>query len=105
GSSFPVQVNANHFEYGGKEYNLALARDVTERERAKHALRESEQRYRQVFDNVSDVLYLLEVTPEGRFRILEMNPTGVQSLGIPRAKLIGKLFDEAVPKEIAHVLL
>ena len=105
GSSFPVQVNANHFEYGGKEYNLALARDVTERERAKHALRESEQRYRQVFDNVSDVLYLLEVTPEGRFRILEMNPSGVQSLGIPRAELIGKLFDDVVPNEVSSVLI
>jgi PAS domain S-box-containing protein len=105
GSSFPVQVNANHFEYGGKEYNLALARDVTEREHAKHALRESEQRYRQVFDNVSDVLYLLEVTPEGRFRILEMNPSGVQSLGIPRAELIGELFDDVVPNEVSSVLI
>ena len=105
GSSFPVQVNASYFEYGGKEYNLALARDVTERERAKHALRESEQRYRQVFDNVSDVLYLLEVTPEERFRILEMNPTGVQSLGIPRAELTGRFVDESVPEEVSSVLI
>jgi len=94
GSLLPVQVNASYFEYGGKEYNLALARDVTERERAKRALRESEQRYRQVFDNVSDVLYLLEVTSEGHLRALEINPAGEQSLGIPRAELIGKFIDE-----------
>ncbi|SAL70968.1 multi-sensor signal transduction histidine kinase [Caballeronia udeis] len=103
GSLLPVQVNASHFEYGGKEYNLALARDVTERERAKRALQASEQRYRQVFDNVSDVLYLLEVTPEGRLRALEINPAGEQSLGIPRAELIGKFIDE-MELEAAGVL-
>jgi PAS domain S-box-containing protein len=104
GSLLPVQVNSSHFEYGGKEYNLAIARDVAERERAKLALRESEQRYRQVFDNVSDVLYLLEVTSEGRFRTLEINPAGEQSFGILREKLIGKFVDETMPKEVAEAL-
>ena len=104
GHLFPVQVHASYFEFSGKEYNLALARDVTERERAKLALRESEQRYRQVFDNVSDVLYLLEVTPQGRFRVLEVNPAGEQSLGIPRSELIGRYLDEAMPKEAAGLL-
>ena len=104
GSLLPVQVNASHFEYDGKEYNLAIARDVTERERAKLALRESELRYRQIFDNVSDVLYLLEVTLEGRFRTLEINPEGEQSFGILREELIGKFIDDTLPKEVAEVL-
>ncbi|WP_162831518.1 PAS domain-containing sensor histidine kinase [Paraburkholderia caffeinilytica] len=104
GSILPVEVSASYFEYGGKEYNLSLVRDVTERERTKLALRESEHRYRQIFDNVSDVLSLLEVTPEGRFRILEINPAGEQSLGIPRAGLIGKCVDEVVSKEMSEGL-
>ncbi|MGA2403161.1 MAG: PAS domain S-box protein, partial [Syntrophobacteraceae bacterium] len=34
GSIFPVEVNANYFEYDGKGYNLALVRDITGRMRA-----------------------------------------------------------------------
>ncbi|MFM0092820.1 PAS domain S-box protein [Paraburkholderia sediminicola] len=104
GNIFPVEVNVSYFEYGGKEYNLSLARDVAERERARLALRESEQRYRQIFENVSDVLCLLEVTPGGRFRTLEINRAGEQSLAIPKAELIGKFVNDAVPKATAEVL-
>jgi PAS domain S-box-containing protein len=31
---FPVEVSANYFEYGGRAYNLALVRDITERKEA-----------------------------------------------------------------------
>lgn len=34
GRELPVEINANYFEYEGKEYNLALVHDVTERKRA-----------------------------------------------------------------------
>lgn len=33
GRVFPVEINASQFEYGGKTYGLALARDITERKR------------------------------------------------------------------------
>ncbi|HVP48164.1 MAG TPA: PAS domain S-box protein [Bryobacteraceae bacterium] len=42
GRTFPVEIRANYFEYGGRAYNLALVRDITERKRAEDALRRSE---------------------------------------------------------------
>jgi PAS domain S-box-containing protein len=33
GRILPVEVSTNHFEYGGQFYNLALGRDITERQR------------------------------------------------------------------------
>jgi PAS domain S-box-containing protein len=42
GGIFPVEVNANYFEYGGQAYNLALVRDISDRKRAEEALRRSE---------------------------------------------------------------
>src|SRR5271166_933888 len=42
GRIFPVEISANHFEYGGRAYNLALVRDITERKRAEDELRRSE---------------------------------------------------------------
>ena len=46
GRSVEVEVNANYFEYGGVGYNLALARDVSERKRAERKLKQSEERLR-----------------------------------------------------------
>jgi PAS domain S-box-containing protein len=42
GRTFPVEISANYFEYGGRAYNLALVRDITEHKRAEEALRQSE---------------------------------------------------------------
>jgi len=42
GRTFPVEISANYFEYGGRAYNLGLVRDITERKRAEEALRQSE---------------------------------------------------------------
>lgn len=39
GRVFPVEINANYFEYDGRSYNLALVRDITERKRAEESLR------------------------------------------------------------------
>ncbi|MBI3146069.1 MAG: PAS domain S-box protein [Pseudogulbenkiania sp.] len=105
GRIFAVEVNSNYFEYGGQGYNLALARDITERQQAEAALRESEQRYREIFENVSDTLFLLEVSPDGRFRNLAINPAFERSVGISRDELIGKYIEETVPAEAAEAVL
>jgi len=42
GSSFPVEINVKYISVGGKDYMVAVARDITERKRAEDALRRSE---------------------------------------------------------------
>ncbi|MGR9012974.1 MAG: PAS domain S-box protein [Gammaproteobacteria bacterium] len=39
GSAFPVEINANQFEYDGKTYGLALVRDISERKRTEDEIR------------------------------------------------------------------
>ncbi len=39
GAQFPVEIVANHLEFGGSEYLVAFVRDVTERKRADEILR------------------------------------------------------------------
>ena len=80
---------------------LAIGRDITRRIKAEEALREREQRYREIFDNASDGLYLLEVTEDGRFRNLDVNPVFLESTGMRRDELIGRYVDETVAVEVA----
>jgi two-component system, sensor histidine kinase and response regulator len=51
GEELPVEVTANFAEFDGREYNVAFARDISERKRAEEALAESEQRYRSLFED------------------------------------------------------
>ena len=64
-------------------------------------LGESEQHYRQVFENTSDCMFLIDVTAEGGFRIARFNPAGERVFGQPNAKVAGKLVEEVLSKDAA----
>ena len=63
---------------------IGVATDVTERKRIEAALRESEAKYRQIFENVQDIFYRTDL--EGT--ILELSPS-VERYGYTREALIG----------------
>jgi PAS domain S-box-containing protein len=57
GTNFYTEFSLSGFEHGGKVYVITICRDVTERKRAQQAIRESEEKYRSVTDNLDDFLY------------------------------------------------
>ncbi len=70
GTEFPVEVIANYIEFEGATYIVAFAHDITSRKEAEKLLRQSEEEYRKIFENVADIFYeasmdgiLLNVTP------------------------------------------
>ncbi|MBI5820748.1 MAG: PAS domain S-box protein, partial [Verrucomicrobia bacterium] len=81
GRLFPVEINANYFEYGGEAYNLALVRDITERKRAEMELHRANRALRtisecnQVLVRASDEVELLRaicqmIVKEGGYRMV-----------------------------------
>jgi len=58
--------------------SLAMMTDITERKRAEYALRRSEERFRNLFENVLEGVY--QSTPDGR--ILAANPMLLRMLGV-----------------------
>ncbi len=77
---------------------------LVERQRNETALRMSEKRYREVFENTSDCMFLLDVLPEGRFKVVRFNPAEEKSVGITNAQAAGRLIQEILPPEVANVL-
>jgi len=64
--------------------------DITERKRVEEALRESEKKYRKIFENVQDVFYQVN----NRGEIIEISPSIERYSGYTREELIGKPIEE-----------
>jgi len=85
GRHFPVEVTLNRLEFAGREFYCAFARDVTERKRVVEAQRESEERYRTLFDGMP--VGLFRTVPDGS--LLDANLALARILGYPdRASLL-----------------
>jgi PAS domain S-box-containing protein len=65
GSKFPVEVSTRMLNYGEKTILVASVRDISERKLAEAALRESEERFRKVFES-SPVAICITTLEEGR---------------------------------------
>jgi two-component system, cell cycle sensor histidine kinase and response regulator CckA len=87
GTPIWVSINAHAVpdENGKVLYYEGTAEDITARKRAEEALRESEERYRSVFNNAAVGITLK--SPDGTF--LEVNQAVADILGYDRSELVG----------------
>jgi diguanylate cyclase (GGDEF)-like protein/PAS domain S-box-containing protein len=60
GKAIPVEIKSTLVTYQGKDAILSIARDITERKRAEEDLRESEERYRLLFESESDAVLVCD---------------------------------------------
>lgn len=60
GSYFFTELSVSSFKSKSNNYVVMVARDITERKRAQKAIRESEEKYRNITENIDDFLYTFE---------------------------------------------
>ena len=65
-----VEVSATKINYKGAPVTLAYVRDITERKIAEKLLKETEDKYRGIFENAVEGIF--QTTPDGRF--IDANP-------------------------------
>ena len=65
GSVFYADVNTFYITLAGKAYMAGIFRDITERKMSEEALRESEERYRTLFEESREAIYI--TTRDGKF--------------------------------------
>ncbi|MDD5761361.1 MAG: PAS domain S-box protein [bacterium] len=92
GSVFYADISANPIEFGGEQYQVGIFRDTTERKLAENALRESEERYHELFENANDVIYTHDLA--GNFT----------SINKAAEQVTGYTLDEALKINIFSVL-
>jgi PAS domain S-box-containing protein len=77
GSTFPIEASLRSADIEGKNYYQAIIRDITERKQAEEALKESEVKFRSLFENA--ILGIYRTTPDGK--IIDCNPALLTMLG------------------------
>jgi len=80
---------------------IGMTADITEHKRAEAALRESELRYSEVFDQTSDCIFLVDVTPDGRFKFAGFNPAEEKAVGFSSAEVSGRFVEDVTGPEVA----
>lgn len=78
GQEFPCEVTLTPIELHGRPALLAVWHDLTERKRVEDALRESEQRFRGVVDELAEGVVLLDLDSR---TVVEANPAFLKLLG------------------------
>lgn len=76
----------------GKSRYIAIGRDITERRAAEHALRESEEKFRRLVENLNEIVYILDEDAV----ITYISPNIESISGISASDVIGRPYVEFV---------
>ena len=95
GARVPVEIRTYPVKIQGQTLVLGIARDATERKQDEATLREQEERFRTLFDNSPDAIFVEDL--DGY--VLDVNPAACRLHHTRRERLIGQHIKELVPPE------
>ena len=105
GTIIYVETKSEQIIYGGKSASLILAHDITDRILGEKKLAESIQWADLIFNNTTDLMFLMAVEPDDIFRCVKVNTAYLSFTGLRTEQLIGKTVWEVLPEEAAQAAM
>jgi PAS domain S-box-containing protein len=105
-----ISISAIRNEFGEYIRSIGTVKDITNRKATEGKLKESEEKFRSLFENITEGVALYEVVkgPESRpaFKLIDVNPAFKEYTQYNSEKDITKLFQDcknSYPYDFAHV--
>ena len=80
GTIMPTEISSRLITHAGKPALLSVVRDITKRQQAEEALRESEMRFRQISENMREIIFLVD---HRTYKVLYVNDAYEEIWGQP----------------------
>jgi PAS domain S-box-containing protein len=95
GLKTPVEINASCVEYEGRPASMAIIRDATKRKLADERIKQSEEKYRDLFQNANDAICILD----SDLKYKDVNNKTVEMFGYTRDELLKMRVHDLIPTE------
>lgn len=90
GTEFPFEMSLSSWKSGEKIFFTSIIRDLTEKDKAEEALRESEEKYRTIIETAQEGMWVIDENAKTTY----VNPSMAEILGYSADEMMGKsLFD------------
>ncbi len=93
GAEFPCEISISKHAEGGRAFFTAVVMDITGRKQAEESLRESEIRYRGIFDGVREAIFVESLAGD----IVDVNESACRMFGYTREEFLKKKVADLVP--------
>ncbi len=86
GEQFPIEATISQVQVAGQKLYTVILRDITERKRAEETLRQSEARFRSIYEQAA--VGIEQIALDGH--LLMVNAALCRMLGYEESELLGK---------------
>jgi len=102
-----VEVYSGPIRLQGRDLLYSIVHDISDRIRAERELIESGEKFREIFNNINDAIYLYPLTGQGQpGKFIEVNTVACNMLGYRREELLAmSVVDITVAKEVDNIIV
>lgn len=98
-NKIPVEVHANYLMFGGQEFDIAFAQNISERKKKDMEIMRIQKQQKAILDNIPDITWLKDT--QGRY--LTVNESFAKTCGLSVEEIIGKTDFDIFPEQIARM--
>jgi PAS domain S-box-containing protein len=95
GTLIDVEIISHGITFGPRRARFVIANDITGRRRAEEALRRSEEKYRDLFENANDAIFIVD----SGLHYVGVNKKAVELLGYSKEELLTMKITDVIPPE------
>jgi PAS domain S-box-containing protein len=95
GRVVPVEISSSIIDFGGEKAIMSIARNISDRKKSEQALRESEQKYKNLFHHSNDAIFI----HDHNGNIMDINQRTLDLFGYSKEELISMKVPELHPPE------